>query len=301
MSRDSSRSSASGRDPNTDGMVAMLQRELTPPRDPEVVARHLEMMFLEFEWGHASRRSEISRGPRARRRARAIVSTCAFATALSLTGGLAAAGALPASAEHWLHRVSRAVGLHLADPPGRALGPPRVDRVSGDDATSVRDLIRREGAARAPHTSSPGSVVSTPVGGTDIAPTPRLSRLAAGDPRPGKGKAPTPATPASPTTPTPPTPTPPTPTPPIPTPPTPTPAPPAPEPLPTPGPAPGGNPSNPHEPSHRPEAPVGKGGLGDGPVGGGNAGAGGSRPDNPNAASAPDNAKSPHVPRAPRN
>jgi hypothetical protein len=277
VSHDSSRSSASRHEPNTDAIVGILQRELMLPCEPDVAARHLEMMFLELEWEYVDEGSAVSRASRSRRRAQAIVSTCVLATALSLSGGLAAAGALPASAQHWLHRVSRAVGLDLADAPAHASGPAQSDHLPGGDGSPAPGPIGRQDNPGAPHRELLPPVGATPIAATNIAPVAsRPTRPAVDHSRPVKVTTPITRPPMTrpPTTTTPTTTTPPTTGP------------------PTPGPGPRGtNPANGNDKSRRPAVPVGNA----------NAGAGNARPDNSKAASVSDRSKAPAVPRAPRN
>jgi hypothetical protein len=119
------RLSGSADERDAEAVVAILCRELLTPMDDVVVGAQLEAMLLEFEW-------EQEAAPEARRprvRTPAVIGSCLVAVALSLTSGLGAAGALPATAQHWLSRVTRIIGIPVPDAPGygRAPSPIRTD------------------------------------------------------------------------------------------------------------------------------------------------------------------------------
>jgi hypothetical protein len=173
-------------DPGRGGerIVATLRRELLAPVDAELTARHLEVMLLELDW----ERSPAPADRRPKLRVPRVVGTCVAAAALSLTGGLAAAGALPATAQHWISRVTHIVGIPLPDAPVRpdaplpsrtgAPRPPqspastaRIARLIDSEATktvvpAVRDWAAGPtpgGAAVAAPTAAPNASEPVPV------------------------------------------------------------------------------------------------------------------------------------------
>jgi hypothetical protein len=103
---------------NGDRVVAILRRELLAPLPEDVGAAHLEAMLLERDW---ERPPEPADRPRSR--TRTIVGSCVVAAALSLTSGFAVAGALPATAQHWISRATRFVGIPLPDAPAHRPAP----------------------------------------------------------------------------------------------------------------------------------------------------------------------------------
>ncbi|MDQ1384553.1 MAG: hypothetical protein QOG65_1932 [Actinomycetota bacterium] len=102
-----------------DRIVATLRRELLVPLPDDVRAAHLEAMLLERDW---ERPPEPAVRPKLR--ARTIVGSCVVVTALSVTSGFAAAGALPATAQHWISRATGFVGIPLPDAPANRPAPP---------------------------------------------------------------------------------------------------------------------------------------------------------------------------------
>jgi hypothetical protein len=113
----------SGSGAERDRVVATLRRELLVPFDDEVAASHLEAMLLEFDWKLDPEPVAETATRRPMLRVRAVVASCMAAAALTVTGGFAAVGALPAPAQHLLSRTTRIVGIRLPDAPA----PPPVD------------------------------------------------------------------------------------------------------------------------------------------------------------------------------
>jgi hypothetical protein len=112
------RPSEPGRGRDSEPVVATLRRELLAPVDDDLAARHLEAMLLEFNWDLAPAPARAPAADRPRRRAPKVVAACGLAAALSLTSGFAEAGALPATAQHWLSRATRFIGIPVPDAPG---------------------------------------------------------------------------------------------------------------------------------------------------------------------------------------
>jgi hypothetical protein len=107
-----------GEGDDRDRIVATLRRELLAPLPDDVAAAHLEAMLLERDFDRASgptAEPDGRRVDRPRRRARTLVGAGALAAALSLTTGFAAAGALPATAQQWISRATRVIGIPLPD------------------------------------------------------------------------------------------------------------------------------------------------------------------------------------------
>jgi hypothetical protein len=184
---------APGADPEpTGGIVAVLQRELLVPVDDAVAQAHLEAMTLEFEL-HCASFAGDDRRPRKMRRA--VLGSVVAAGVLTFTGGVGAAGALPAPAQHWLSGVTRVFGIHVPDRPPRPLG--------ASDQTAPAPS-RPAPPPRAPHSPtdlpepSPSSVSATEGSGATQSATSHRS------PQPASGRVngvPSSATPSAPSTP----------------------------------------------------------------------------------------------------
>jgi hypothetical protein len=176
---DSWRPSGSDREP-TDGFVAVLQRELLTPVHHDVATAHLEAMALELDLSRPS--VEPERHPR--RLSRAVLGAIACAGALTFTGGLGAAGALPAHAQHWLSNATRVFGIHIPDRPapsavGSEGNPPRV--VPASSPTPAGRSQSRTSTARRAGTSLPReSEVGPAPKGTEVLTTVPLAPAAPG-------------------------------------------------------------------------------------------------------------------------
>lgn len=158
---------------DADAVVAILCRELLTPMDDAVVAGQLEAMLLEFDW-----EQEAMPAPRRPRlRTPAVVGSCLVAVALSLTSGLAAAGALPATAQHWLSRATRVIGIPLPDAPGYRLtpSPTRTDparvvpapmgaapTVASDRVAESSAVVQRQVGSHRANPSVPSRVIPQP-------------------------------------------------------------------------------------------------------------------------------------------
>jgi hypothetical protein len=159
------RSSDPGRGRDAERVAVALRRELLLPVDDELAARHLEAMSLEFDWELAPEPGD----PRPKHRAPNVVATCVVAVALSLTSGFAAAGALPATAQHWLSRATRLVGIPLPDAPERPRPPlpPRTGMPRPAPSRTVATLtepVRRNATAKMSSPAGPGSAAGQSLG-----------------------------------------------------------------------------------------------------------------------------------------
>jgi hypothetical protein len=146
---------------DAEAVVAILCRELLTPMDDDVVAGQLEAMLLEFDWEQEAEPSSC----RPRLRTPAVIGSCLVAVALSLTSGLGAAGALPATAQHWLSRASRIIGIPLPDAPrsGSTPAPPGTDPSRVAPApTGANDRVERSSAVVKPRIAAPQLHRSTP-------------------------------------------------------------------------------------------------------------------------------------------
>ena len=175
LTRTGVRPSDPGRGRDTMRVVAALRRDLLAPIDGQVAARHLEAMFLEFEWELAAEPDTCEPvGLRPTHRATKLIGACVAAAALSLTSGFAAAGALPAPAQHWLSRRTRFV-VSRCRMPRNTDAHPLPARIGSPRAAPSRTIAPAkvpQGAKVTPKTGAPAG----PGNAAGPAPTSRAAR-----------------------------------------------------------------------------------------------------------------------------
>jgi hypothetical protein len=182
-----------------DRVVATLRRELLVPFDDEVAASHLEAMLLEFDWKLDPEPDAEPVHRRPMLRVRTVRASCIAAATLMVTGGFAAAGALPAPAQHWLSRATRVVGIRLPDSPAPSPAPrtntPRTNtpRITTPSARTPPQPSQAGPAARpggrAAETTPPSKPRPRPVPAVKPGPTPPLAPAAGPENEPGNARS----------------------------------------------------------------------------------------------------------------
>jgi len=96
-----------------DALFAELRDELATPLSVEVASRHLDELSAAASEGSFRRRSPVLR---------ATVAAATCVTLLGVTGGLAAAGALPGPLQDGVAEIAEVVGIDLPGASGHAPG-----------------------------------------------------------------------------------------------------------------------------------------------------------------------------------
>jgi hypothetical protein len=186
-------------------LEALLQNELITPTPPEVANRHLETMFLELEWQSAP---AVSKDQRSRRRAKSRTLSFVAVVSMSLTGGLAAAGALPNAAQQLVSAATSVVGIDLPDgstpaphpsvvvpAEGAKVPPPESPLPAGPRASRVvppSGIAPAANAARpAPRGAPSGTVAKSPTAAEPVK-AKGPSGPVVGKPSPGPSPTPSP-------------------------------------------------------------------------------------------------------------